>query len=465
MNTRKIAIVLIAFVLLGACPITILRAADVPYFTITNSATLPTNAVIMSPPSAPPSPSGPSILSSPAPAVSFQGLGDDNTRFPPDTDGCVGPNHVVTMLNTQVRVQNRTGTTNYSTTTLQSWWSDKFGFTVSPFDPRILYDPFSNRWIAIAAHFSPPSDSAILIAASETSDPTGGWYPHGWDVDTNNTTFADFPIVGFTQDKVVVTYNSLPLSGTDIDGVGIMVFNKTNLYNDTGEPQFIKQPYQSGSTVNGLGIAPVVSYNTNDPTMYLVQDFQDNSSGSGYLALYTITGSAGSAVLTRSTNFPSASAWASTGAGTDNFGPQLGLSTKIHTGDSRMSQAVYRNGSLWCAHTIYLPADNPTRSAVQWWQISTNGSVLQNGRIDDSSGLNFYAYPSIAVNKFGDALIGYSRFSTNQYASANYALHTLDGLNGSVGSDYVFKSGEAPYWKIHITETDGVITARHGLIR
>src|SRR5437660_2843852 len=160
-----------------------------------------------------------------------------------------------------------------------------------------------------------------------------------------------------------------------------------------------------------MGIRPAVSYNTNDSTIYLLQDFQDNPTGSSYLALYTITGSAGSAVLTRFTNFPSASAWSSTAVGGENANsaPQLGSSVLFHMGDSRLSQVVYRNGALWCAHTVFLPANSPTRSSVQWWQISTNGTVFQRGLLDDSAGVNFYGYPSIAVNTFGDAVIGYSR--------------------------------------------------------
>jgi hypothetical protein len=58
-----------------------------------------------------------------------------------------------------------------------------------------------------------------------------------------------------------------------------------------------------------------------------------------------------------------------------------------------------------------------------------------------------YAFPSIAVNRFGDALIGYSRFGTNQYASANYSLHALNEPTGTLESDYLYKAGESTYWK------------------
>lgn len=52
----------------------------------------------------------PSLPASPAPAADFQALTDNATWFPPDTDAAVGTNYVITMLNTQMRIQKRDGT-------------------------------------------------------------------------------------------------------------------------------------------------------------------------------------------------------------------------------------------------------------------------------------------------------------------------------------------------------------------
>ncbi len=51
------------------------------------------------------------------------------------------------------------------------------------------------------------------------------------------------------------------------------------------------------------------------------------------------------------------------------------------------------------------------------------------------------------MNKFGDALIGYSRFSSRQYASANYSFRAFTEAAGFIGTDVVLKSGEGPYFK------------------
>ena len=110
-----------------------------------------------------------------------------------------------------------------------------------------------------------------------------------------------------------------------------------------------------------------------------------------------------------------------------------------------MGNVIYRNGSLWCAHNAWLPATAADHEAVQWYQFDSGGSIKQFGRIEDPSGFVSYAYSSIAVNRNNDALLGFSRFSTNQFASANYAYRSCDDPPNMFRTDLVFKDGEAPY--------------------
>src|SRR6266478_3295743 len=110
---------------------------------------------------------------SPGFTTNFLALPDYNTISPPDTDGAVGPNHVMTMINTQVRIQARDGTTLY-TDTLFNWWSSVGGVSFV-FSPRVLYDPYQNRWIATAGSDVVQPSAAILAAVSATGAPAGVW--------------------------------------------------------------------------------------------------------------------------------------------------------------------------------------------------------------------------------------------------------------------------------------------------
>lgn len=134
------------------------------------------------------------------------------------------------------------------------------------------------------------------------------------------------------------------------------------------------------------------------------------------------------------------------GNGAD-FAPQSGLSVKVQNNDSHVGNVVYRNGHLWFAHTVFLPVGSPTRSAIQWWQVDPNLGVRQRGRIEDATATNFYAFPSIAVNRFNDVLIGFSRYSSNQYVSANYAFRSFKDPQNTMQAERVLKAGEDSYWK------------------
>lgn len=88
------------------------------------------------------------------------------------------------------------------------------------------------------------------------------------------------------------------------------------------------------------------------------------------------------------------------------------------------------------------------RASVQWWQLSSAGGVLQNGRIDDPTGANFYAFPSIAVNKRGDALLGFSCFAATRFASACYAFRKATDAPGTFQDVATLKEGLASYYNI-----------------
>jgi Putative Ig domain len=377
---------------------------------------------------------------SPTPSVNFLALSDNNAVIPPDTQGSVGPNHLMVTLNSQVRIQSKTGST-VSTVSLYSFWSS-MGVSEA-FDPRIVYDPYANRWIFSSGADPGMSSSAILIGVSQTSDPTGKWNLYKIKADAGSTQWADFPTLGFNAKWIVVQANMFGNSTNAFSHSNVWALNKADFYaGGTGA-------YTRMKSQNGFTQYPAVTYDNTLTTEYLLEAW-DNSLGQ--LRMSKITGAVGSEVLTTGIAFPSrGGAWRGN-AGATNFAPQLGTASKIDTGDARILNCVYRNGALWTAHTIYLPASgSPTRSAAQWWEINTAagalGHVLQRGRIDDSSNNFDFAYPSIAVNQRGDAMIGYTRFGASQYASANYAFHAAADAAGSNQGDTVLKAGEAPYSK------------------
>ncbi|MCC6444756.1 MAG: hypothetical protein IT210_15015, partial [Armatimonadetes bacterium] len=378
------------------------------------------------------------LAPSPAPASSFLALEDDDTSIPPDTHGAVGPNHLMVTLNTQVRIQNRSGGV-ISTVSLGSFWASLGSPAV--FDPKSLYDPYGNRWIFTALANAASTSSALLIGVSQTSDPTGDWNLYSIDADNLNSVWVDYPSIGFNKNWIVVACNVFTNSSGQFVRSNIYAFDKGDLYAG-GAGDYTLLTDSDGTMV------PAITYDNTVNTLYLVENLNGNFAGLGYLRISTISGAIGAETLNAGIATPStADTWADFPPGRADFAPQLGTTEKIQANDSRMQNVVYRNNSLWCTHTVFLPSDAPTRSAVQWWQLNTAGDIQQFGRIDDPTGHYFYAFPSITVNKNRDALLGYSRFASDQYASANYAFRAAGDAPNTFRDDTVLKAGEAPYYK------------------
>ncbi|MHB8522522.1 MAG: InlB B-repeat-containing protein [Limisphaerales bacterium] len=369
--------------------------------------------------------------SAPILGSTFPGLPDNQTTIPPDTDGAVGPNHVMVALNSQIAIQSRDGQT-LSLVDFVDFWAS-LGHTFLS-DPHLRFDHFSNRWIfvCIADPFS--ESSSVLVGYSQTSDPTGNWILFDIIADPQGVFWADYPLVGFNAKWLVVTVNGFDNNSGAFTGAGIYVFNRTNLVAGTTF-KFFSDP--------SMTFAPAVTFGASDPNLYLVTDEDDHS-----VRVASISGALGKETFNRKLGLAlSPDKW-DMDEDNEDILPQLGSDVKIEANDSRILDCVFRDGSIWCVHHIYLPAGgSPNRTTVQFWQVATNGTVVQRARMDDPTGVNSYAYPSLAVNANDDVLIGYSRFSADQFPSANYTWRFSSDPPGALGDDIVLKDGEASYAK------------------
>lgn len=455
----------------------------------------------------PPSATG----ASPGPIKSFKGEFLSSTSIPPDTMGAVGLNHVVTVSNDRMRIQTRNGV-ELSRVTLTSFWAGTTikGATVSAFDPKVLYDRFNDRFILISTFNAQSISSGAGFAVSQTGDPTGVWNRYTVEADPTSTTtggrWIDYPSIGFNKNWIVVNYNTFGYgSVTGYQRADIFVLDKQAAYNGTLSTisafqglfaDCVASSTQETELGCGFTMAPTITEDNTTDTVYLVEDWDSTA---GQLRMSKITGTPSAPMLTVATQFPqSAQSWRFDAARigtTGGYAPQrqqsayLVSGTRIMTNDSRIQNAVLRNGKLWTTHGVMLsqaptPAGvavggtaNPdTHSAIQWWQIdptqetgtSNPASVLQRGRIEDPTADNchngsagtrtdptcnstalqkgqFYAYPNISVNKNEDVLIGFTQFSALTYPNSAYAIRRSADPVNTTRDPAVYRPGQANY--------------------
>jgi hypothetical protein len=370
---------------------------------------------------------------------SFLALNDNNGTVPPDTSGAAGPNHLVVALNTQIRFQDRSGT-ELLTTSLRTFFEGvRNGGRV--FDPHVAYDPRTGHWMLCATTdqrintTALPTGSALVLGVSKTGDPLGSWDLYRYEAPAS--VWFDFPQLGFNDSTIAVSLNDYAVSDSKFVRASVLVINKAN-------PATGFTLIESAN--NGGGLAPVISFDAGS-AMYLVQRWNGNSAGTGYVRLYSLSQSGITPIAFISTPTP----WMSSGAAGDDFAPQAGLAQKISAGDDRILSPVLRNGSIWAVQTIFVPVEAPARAATQWWQISPTGALLQHGVVEDPSGAFFYAFPSIAVNVRNAVVISGTRFSATTFPSAFFVYGQAGNIATTTPAPVIYKAGEAAYAKVFST--------------
>lgn len=83
------------------------------------------------------------------------------TCSPPDTNGDVGPNHYVHLVNaTKVAIYNKSGTLVGGPFNLGTLWTSG-NCTSNAGDPVVLYDPIADRWVL--SQFADPNHMCFAI--------------------------------------------------------------------------------------------------------------------------------------------------------------------------------------------------------------------------------------------------------------------------------------------------------------
>ncbi|PYV19728.1 MAG: hypothetical protein DMG07_01325 [Acidobacteria bacterium] len=323
---------------------------------------------------------------------------------------------------------------------------------------RVVYDTARARWIFIAVGPYTTASQPLLVAVSQTDDPTGNWLLYKVELQTG------FREAVFLRARLGVNKNWIAVSVARLDDYGgplesrVFAFDKEALYAGRGTFKAWKVSHTEAGRSWVASFCPAQTLD-NTPTMFLVEN---GSSENGTLRVSTITGAVGAETLTIGVGSPTSSrSWSSRPTNDLDLAPQLGRPNKIYMDDASMRSVVCRNGSIWAAHTVFYPASgSPTRSSIQVWELdATSLEVKQLFTVDDPTGLEFYGYPSVAANGNGDVLVGYSRFSSTTFASAAYSFRKSGDPLSTLPASQLLKAGEASYYKADYRNFWGTVSS------
>ncbi|GIV61372.1 MAG: hypothetical protein KatS3mg044_0238 [Rhodothermaceae bacterium] len=313
-----------------------------------------------------------------APLISFETQDfDDNITttggsifIPPDPHGAVGPSDVVVVSNVSLASYDK-ATGVASGLALQSL-KTFFGATTFTFDPKVVYDPFDNRFVVVTLEKEDMADGAtanasrILLAASPVGTPSGTWTALSIDalltIDSQDS-WCDYPGLAVDEEAVYITCNYFTFGGSPSNtGQRLWTVDKAKYYAGTiiGSDIFVYDP----ATATGLY----------DVTMMPAQ-VHSNPGGSigtwlvGYSGLsdggvesyqvIRVDNPLGGGSASFTGTFVSLGDVDDTGTGFSDA-PQSGTATRVETNDRRLLDAVWHdNGTeqrLWGVTTMIPPS-------------------------------------------------------------------------------------------------------------
>ena len=354
---------------------------------------------------------------------------------PPDPHIAAGPGHVMMVTNGAIAAYRKDGSLVFQDDISggAGFWGS-LGATGFVFDPEVIFDPHSNRFIAMACERTISSGSGLsmfLIGISDDADPAGVWHKYRVDVTgIGGGGSIDSP-------NMMVDQNVVYLSA-DFFGSGrphlIVMFDKTPLL--SGAPVGTMTSLSVPNSPQSFGL-PVMYGGS--PVAYMIDHLEatTNTAVKIYAILNPLTTPSLQSI---NVTVPAYRRPVSV--------PQLGTSGRITTFDARFWSCTWRNGSLWATQH----EGSTGRTLQRWYEISTNGwpasgtapTLVQSGTVDNGPGVNTF-FGSIHADDVGNAVMCYAQSSTSEFISIGRSYRLASDPIGTMRPRALIKTNAQSY--------------------
>lgn len=337
---------------------------------------------------------------------------------PPDTDGQVGPNHFVQMINLVTTIFDKSGNVVMQPVGSNVFWTG-IGGNCEPNnqgDPIVLYDEQADRWVV--SQFAFPDNQRSFsqcVAVSQTPDPAGGYNRYEFNFDSIG--FPDYPKHGIVTDSITMMANIFVPFGRSFrwGGTFLGVMDKNAMYagdsasligSNIGTNEF---GFIAGD-LDGAGSAPALfatAMSSNSQFDIWQADIDWNTEA------FSLNRIAQIPVTPFDTDLCSASREACIPQ--PDSGPSLeALSDRLMHRLQLRDFGSYR--TMVTAHTVDVGGG---RAGVRWYEFREQGGpwyLYQEGTFAPNDGENRWV-PSAAMNAAGDIGVGYLMASANTFVS------------------------------------------------
>jgi hypothetical protein len=389
--------------------------------------------------------------------INFAGIAQPNSDCgcePPDTNVAAGPNQVVEVVNLAMQVFDKAGSPLAGPVSLDTFFGIGGNFSS---DPKVRYDPGSQRWFISMLSLNTSSASTsttgqIDLAVSSGSDlSTATWKSYQFPTPSN---LPDQPDIGFSADKVVIAANGfacLPAKSGGCNAGGptgnlFFVIDKADLTSMASSPRadFYKPGFDSPTTFSIQPARMMPGTSPQPATLYMAAVAPDSSS---FMHVFTVDGLPNSSTV-QLTSLPINSLIDPPNA-IQPGGSQPGQ----FTGDNRLQDAVWQDGSLWVsANSMCTPqGDTSARDCLRFIEILTDSSPSMEVNQDfdyGTPGTDYY-YPAVAIDDAENLVSVFSRSSSTEFPSLYFASRLQSDPLDSMSYPVEIESGKTNYVSGH----------------
>jgi hypothetical protein len=372
----------------------------------------------------------------------FDGVPDEEIVSPGDPTGALGVDYHLAAVNVRMAFYDRSGAALDPPRLLENLDTALPG-TAESFDPKVVYDPYREHFILVFLSATATQTFITVLPIPEgEEDTTNNWCPlhmSGDQVRNDGKQFADYPMVGFTENRVTLTTNQFNFSNAPKVGgfqyAQIISIRKSQLYDCSVTPTikiFSRSQTRDPDGSRAFTIVPTVSFG-GSPTVQHMTSLDFNGS-TGKLILWRLRTVNGVLKLSR----------AQVGGGPMDFprfgrqcpGDPSGLNDNWDTGDLRLTTSFW-DGALGRLYTATARDGNigggADEAVIRWWEVDpaaalADSDVTRSGTIG-AAGRDL-AWPSIATDGDGKVWVNYARAGTSECLAA-YASVVQPGSTAS----------------------------------
>ena len=367
--------------------------------------------------------------------ASFGGIPRTDS-YPPDPVIAAGPRHLVAAVNREIRIFTKRGTLLEKINA--SAWFNPVVPGCKPFDPRVLYDHFTGRFLMLWHHYSSrPDVSFYLLSLSASDDPTGQWVSWALPADVNGSspsgTWADNGCLGLDSSAVYIVSNQYTFKPMEPFDVRVRIIPKSGLYSD----READITWTDFSIRDAFCVRPAVVHGQADAYFLLEAPYPLPIATT--VILYRIENPVSNPVLT-ARQVPVTEYQRAMDAGQP--GGDLPLDTRrsyLH------SEVQLFNGSLHAAHSIANPM-SPDYSSIRYLRINTATNTATEDITFGAPGY-WYFYPAAAVDQDENVVITFARSGLSEFPGTFFTWR-LAVDPPTLRPSVVIQPGWAPYQEL-----------------